>query len=42
MEVLYPKKDTEFTENDRSLILRLYSGDAAWLLTGDAELTRWI
>jgi competence protein ComEC len=37
MEVLYPKKDTEMTENDRSLILRLSSGDAAWLLTGDAE-----
>jgi competence protein ComEC len=38
MEVLHPPKDTEMTENDRSLILRLSSGDANWLLTGDAEI----
>jgi competence protein ComEC len=37
MEVLYPPMDTEFTENNRSLIMRLSCGDAAWILTGDAE-----
>jgi competence protein ComEC len=37
IQVLSPPRDTPMLENDRSLILRLSSGSASWLLTGDAE-----